>query len=108
MASYVWSHVNAVLTSDDPSLEPLQRVLGSSRVVKEAEDPVLYDPRHHSRHGRHDLYVGGRDTLTLTWDLVWGRYSAAPRSLYLTLYLTHDGHTHTLGQVGISTVNILS
>lgn len=101
VASYVWSHIQSVITSEDPSLIILRELLSASDLVVGVPDPVWYDPRRHSRHVAHTVHLDARTSLTVTGDLAWGRYSPAPRALYLTAALHHDGDTHQLAQVYI-------
>ncbi|XP_042215405.1 uncharacterized protein LOC121861588 isoform X1 [Homarus americanus] len=98
VASYVWSHVQSVLSSDDPTLMNLRDLLTTAD-ISQVPDPVWYDPRQHSRHMARTVHLDARTALTLAGDLVWGRYSPAPRALYLNLALHHDGHTHQMAQV---------
>ncbi|XP_047496155.1 uncharacterized protein LOC125043864 isoform X2 [Penaeus chinensis] len=99
VSSYVWSHIQSVLSSDDPRYVALRELLLSAPAVMRSDDPVWYDPRQHSRHFAHTLHLDSRTALTLEGDLVWGRYSPAPRALYLHLVLHHDGITHQIAQV---------
>lgn len=99
VASYVWSHIQSVVTSEDPSLISLRDLLSASDVVAGVPDPVWYDPRRHSRHVAHTVHLDARTSLTVTGDVAWGRYSPAPRALYLTVALHHDGDTHQLVQL---------
>ena len=99
MASYVWSHIQSVISSDDPSLLSLKEVLSASDLVTGVPDPVWYDPRRHSRHLAHTVHLDARTSVTVTGDLAWGRYSPAPRAIYLTVTLHRDGATHQLAQV---------
>ncbi|KAK7071872.1 hypothetical protein SK128_018548, partial [Halocaridina rubra] len=99
IASYVWSHIQSVLKSDDPSQVALKDLLISSEIISRSHDPVWYDPRQHSRHLSHTVDVDARTALTISGDLIWGRYSPAPRALYLKVVLHHDGETYDLTQV---------
>lgn len=101
VASYVWSHIQTVITSENPSLISLREVLSASDLVAGVSDPVWYDPRRHSRHLAYTVHLDARTSLTATGDLAWGRYSPAPRALYLSVALHHDGDTHQLAQVGV-------
>ncbi|XP_063886091.1 uncharacterized protein LOC135114231 isoform X2 [Scylla paramamosain] len=99
VASYVWSHIQSVISSDDPSLLSLKEVLSASDLVTGVPDPVWYDPRRHSRHLAHTVHLDARTSVTVTGDLAWGRYSPAPRAIYLTVALHHEGATHQFAQV---------
>nr|XP_045591909.1 uncharacterized protein LOC123753944 [Procambarus clarkii] len=99
VASYVWSHVQSVISSEDPSLVTLRELMTAADLVGHVPDPVWYDPRQHSRHLSQTLHLDPQTSLTLAGDLVWGRYSPAPRALYLNLALHSQGDTHQLAQV---------
>lgn len=101
MASYVWSHIQSVIHSEDPSLFNLRELLTASDFVAGVPDPVWYDPRRHSRHLAYTVHLDPRTSLTVTGDVAWGRYSPAPRALYCTVALHHDGDTHQLAQVSV-------
>lgn len=101
MASYVWSHIQSVISSEDPSLFNLREVLSASDLFASVPDPVWYDPRRHSRHLAHTVHLDARTSLTVKGDIAWGRYSPAPRAMYLTVALHHDGDTHQLVQVSV-------
>ncbi|XP_045111567.1 uncharacterized protein LOC123504800 isoform X2 [Portunus trituberculatus] len=106
VASYVWSHIQSVISSDDPSLLSLKEVLSASDLVTGVPDPVWYDPRRHSRHLAHTVHLDARTSVTVTGDLAWGRYSPAPRAIYLTVALHHDGATHQLAQVMVRVTGV--
>ncbi|XP_042870243.1 uncharacterized protein LOC122252056 [Penaeus japonicus] len=99
VSSYVWSHIQSVLSSDDPRYIELRELFLSAPAIVGSDDPVWYDPRQHSRHLAYTLHQDSRTAFTLEGDLVWGRYSPAPRALYLSLVLHHDGITHHIAQV---------
>ncbi|XP_066983189.1 uncharacterized protein [Macrobrachium rosenbergii] len=99
VGSYVWSHVQTVLNSDDPSQFALKDLLLGSEVIAGSRDPVWYDPRQHSRHLSHTVDIDSRSSLSFSFDLIWGRYSPAPRSVYVKVALHHVGETHDIGQV---------
>ncbi|XP_069992141.1 uncharacterized protein [Penaeus vannamei] len=99
VSSYVWSHIHSVLSSDDPRYMELRELFLSAPAIMGSDDPVWYDPRQHSRHLAYTLHLDSRTALTLEGDLVWGRYSPAPRALYLHLVLRHDGITHQIAQI---------
>lgn len=88
-----------MLSSDDPRYMELRELFLSAPAIMGSDDPVWYDPRQHSRHLAYTLHLDSRTALTLEGDLVWGRYSPAPRALYLHLVLRHDGITHQIAQV---------
>ncbi|CAL4121836.1 unnamed protein product [Meganyctiphanes norvegica] len=101
VSSYIWSHVQTILESDVPSLLILRELFSGSSRITEASDPVWYDPRQHSRHLSYTWHLDSQTGMTLSCDLVWGRYSPAPSALYTKLLLHHDGKTHELFQIMI-------